>query len=139
MTEQERNKEVVRRIYEDLINKQNLSLVDELFAENAVENARYGAGGGREGFRQLFVELYESFSDYQVVIEDIFAADDKVVARHVSHGTHDGDFMGIAPTMNKIEQPSIDIMRLENGQVAEHWGIWDLAVLLKQLDARELP
>jgi predicted ester cyclase len=58
---------------------------------------------------------------------------DKVVIRARATGTHQGEFMSIPPTGNRIEVPLIDIMRIRDGKIAEHWGVMDDGVMMQQL------
>ena len=51
------------------------------------------------------------------------------------HGTHRGAFFGVAPTGRAIEFETVDVMRVRNGQIAEHWGVANLFSLMQQLGA----
>ena len=50
------------------------------------------------------------------------AEDDRVAARVVMRGTHRGEFQGIGPTGKRVEVRAIDMFRVENGKIVEHWG-----------------
>ena len=50
-------------------------------------------------------------------------------------GTHQGEFMGLPPTGKRIEVDAIDIVRIRNGQLAEHWGVFDAMLMMQQLGA----
>ena len=51
------------------------------------------------------------------------------------HGTHKGDLFGIAPTGRKVEFETVDVMRVRDGKIAEHWGVANLFSLMQQLGA----
>ncbi len=51
------------------------------------------------------------------------------------HGTHEGAFFGIAPTRRKIQFETVDVMRVRDGKIAEHWGVANLFSLMQQLGA----
>ena len=51
------------------------------------------------------------------------------------HGTHLGEFFGVPPTGRKIQFETVDVMRVRNGQIAEHWGVANLFSLMQQLGA----
>ena len=69
----ERNKQVVRRIFEDYVNRGNPELLDELFVENYV-GAQSGAPAmGRDGFAATLGALREGFPDIRYSIADLIA------------------------------------------------------------------
>jgi steroid delta-isomerase-like uncharacterized protein len=71
--------------------------------------------------------------DLKVAIETFVAAEDKVAASFVYTGTHQGLYFGIAPTGKALRFTSCDIFRIQAGQIAEHWGMGDIAGVLAQL------
>ena len=75
------------------------------------------------------------FPDYQTVIEDLVAEEDKVAARIKMTGTHTGDFMGIPATGTRVEFSGMYIVRIKEGRITEHWGEEDGVSLLTQLGA----
>jgi steroid delta-isomerase-like uncharacterized protein len=133
----EENKALVRRYAEELLNQKNLDLFDEIFAPDFVQ---YGADpdqvSGVEDLKQFFVMLRSGFPDFQVTIEDLFAAEeDKVVLRFTFRGTHQGEFMGIGPTGNRVTMPGIDIFRIADGKIVELWNQEDVLGMMQQLGA----
>ena len=133
----EENKALVRRYAEELLNQKNLDLFDEIFAPDFV---LYGADpdqvSGVEDLKQFFVMLRSGFPDFQVTIEDLFAAEeDKVVLRFTFRGTHQGEFMGIGPTGNRVTMPGIDIFRIADGKIVELWNQEDVLGMMQQLGA----
>jgi predicted ester cyclase len=72
------------------------------------------------------------------VIHDQIAEGDKVVTRKVFHGTHRGELMGIPPTGREVQIEVIDIVRVEGGQIVEHWNVVDRRGLLQQLGALDV-
>lgn len=130
------NKRIARRIIEEVIDGRNLTLADELIAQDYVEHSpSQGLPPGREGFKRWIVQVHTGFPDWQHSIEDMIAEGDRVVVRNVARGTHRGEFMGIAPTGHRVSEPGIDIMRIVGGKMVEHWGQYDWLGLLDQLKA----
>jgi predicted ester cyclase len=72
-------------------------------------------------------------------IEDIVAQGDKVAARFVEHGTHNGEFMGIAPTGRQATWTEIGILRIEGGKIVESWYETDMLGLMQQIGALPAP
>ncbi len=132
----EANKTTFRRLVDELINNKNYDVIDELFAPDFVEHEEIpGIELGREGLRQAFQMFHIAFPDLQVAIQDILADGDKVVAREQWTGTHQGEFMGIPATGKQVAFNVVDIIRLAEGRLVEHWAVTDMLTLLTQLGA----
>jgi predicted ester cyclase len=74
-----------------------------------------------------------AFPDLHVTVEGQVAEGDWAVMRLVFHGTHLGEFMGVAPTGKKVEFATIVMNRYEGGKSVENWGLHDFHGLLRQL------
>lgn len=132
----EENKAIHRRMYEEVWNKGNFAVLDELLANDYV----YHASGpmefkGLEEYKLVFNLLLTAFPDLNCNIEDMIAEGDKTVCRVRLHGTHKGEFWGIAPTGKQISCSEIAIIRIEDGKVAEEWGGPDMLDLIMQIGA----
>jgi len=88
---------------------------------------------GAAAMKELFGRLHTAFPDLQVEIDDLIAEDDKVVARNIVTGTHQGEFMGLPATGRQVRYDEIFVVRFTDGRIAETWGIVDLASLMRQL------
>jgi steroid delta-isomerase-like uncharacterized protein len=124
------NKDVVRRIYEDLVNGQRLDLIDDYFSPYYVNHK---TPGGREGTRQLFVMLFAAFPDVQVSIDSLCGEGDRVWVRITMRGTHRGTFMGMPATGKTFAATTLNEVRLEDGKVVEEWGVTDTLAMMQQL------
>jgi steroid delta-isomerase-like uncharacterized protein len=71
--------------------------------------------------------------DLKVAIEALVADRDHVAASFVYTGTHGGTYFGVAPTGKALRFTSCDIFRVQDGLIAEHWGMGDIAGVLAQL------
>jgi predicted ester cyclase len=121
----EENKAVVRREQQELWNHTgDLHAADELFAADQAEAAKQEAADFRGGF-----------PDVISTIEDIIAEGDKVVARWRSRATHQGNYMGIPPTGNRVEFTGISVYRIEGGKIAQSWTVEDQFGLMAQIGA----
>ncbi len=131
----EQNKALMNRIINEVFNRGNISLVDELLAPGFVEHEELPPGipPGREAVKQLSTKFRSAFPDLKVTIDDTIAAGDKVVVRCTWRGTHKGEFMGVPPTGKKVSFGVIDIVRIAGGKVLEHWGQMDGMGMMKQL------
>lgn len=125
---------LVGRFFDELVNGRRLELIDELMAPDFVEHEEMpGLEPGREGVKQFFAMIAEGFPDFKMNVEDVIAEGDRGVVRSTLTGTHRGEFMGIPATGNSISVTVIDIVRLANGKVVEHWGAMDSGVMMAQL------
>ena len=136
----EQNKAIRRQAYE-AVNQKNLDALEEVIASDVISHssARPGGANGLEGVKQLFSSLHAAFPDFHIDVEDMIAEGDKVVARVTGSGTHQGEFMGIAPTGNRVEFSAIDIARIAEGKIVEHWSNSDQLGLMQKLGVTEQP
>ena len=135
----EQNKAVLRQAY-DAINRNDLDALDEIVASDIADHdPAPGQGPGLEGVKGYFSSLHAAFPDVHMDVEDMIAEGDKVVARVSVGGTHQGEFMGIAPTGNRVTITGIDILRISDGKVVEHWGRFDDLGMMQQLGVMEQP
>ncbi len=136
----EENKALTRRFYEEIFNKRNLALTEELTSPGAVSHeATPGTADGPEGVRQVVQMLTSAFPDLHMTIEDLIAERDKVVAFTTLSGTHQGAFMGIPPTGKHFTQRQIHILRFTDGKLAEHWAVRDDLGMMQQLGVIPAP
>jgi len=119
-----------------LLSKHDLDGFLELVADDMIEHEELpfpDAPKGKAGVGALFASMFAAFPDFAMTVDDTIVEGDKVVIRVRATGTHQGEFMGIPPTGNRIEVPLIDIMRVRDGKIAEHWGVMDGGVMMQQL------
>ena len=130
------NKQVVRRLIEEVVSGGNIDALDEIAAENLVDNdpgRPPGIPQGREGQKALVAGYRAAFPDLKMTVEDQIAEGDKVVTRWIARGTHNGDLMGIPATGREATVSGIFIDRIANGQIAESWANWDQLGMLQQI------
>ena len=135
----ETNTTVASRWYEEVFNAGNMALIDELFAPDFVDHDPSNPLPGLEGVRQLVSMYRGAFPDLRLTIEDEITEGDRVVTRFTGRGTHKGSLMGIPPTAKRVTITAIDILRFENGRIAEHWGNQDLLGMMRQLGVIPTP
>jgi steroid delta-isomerase-like uncharacterized protein len=137
----EQSKALVRQLIEQVFNRGNLSLADELLAPDFVEREELPPGmpSGREGVKALTGMMRSAFPDFKAAIDDMIAEGDKVVIRQTWSGTHKGEFMGVPPTGKRVSFGVIDVIRIDGGRFVEHWGQMDTMGLMQQLGAVPVP
>jgi steroid delta-isomerase-like uncharacterized protein len=130
----EQNKAIVRRYYDEVLNRGHLSVLDEIAAEHYVENDPFpGQGDGRSELKVRVSTLLTAFSPCAFTIEDMVAEGDRVVVRWRSSGNHSSDFLGVPATNRDYTVAGIDIHRLTGAGMAEHWHVVDQLSQLQQL------
>ena len=113
------NKDVQRRIIDEVINQKNLDLADELFSEDhELHPEALGVGRGPEGMKRAFAGLHEEFPDVHVDIESIVAEGDMVAVRLTFSGTH-------APSGERATWPEMVFARFSEGKAVESWEVTD--------------
>ncbi|MBI3978014.1 MAG: ester cyclase [Chloroflexi bacterium] len=137
----EQNKAILRRIPEEVFNKGNLAIADEIFAADYVEHVPLPPGlpAGLEGLKQFVTIVRSAFPDFHYTIDDVIAEGDQVVFRLTARGTQQGEFMGIPPTGKQATWTEIHIGRAAGGKLVEHWANYDHLGMLQQLGVVPAP
>lgn len=133
------HKEIVSRLVEEAFSQGDLDVVDELLAPDSVGHAYPDELHGPAEVKGFVSTFRSAFPDLQFEVRDLIAEGDKVVARWVARGTHEGEFNGIAPTGRGIEMTGITIERIEDGRVVEGWTNRDALGMLQQLGVVPTP
>jgi steroid delta-isomerase-like uncharacterized protein len=129
-------KAVVRRNTEEVQGGGNLEAFEELFADDFLDHTpQPGRTPDKDGARQLYKILRTAFPDFHADIHWQLADGDRVTTYKTYHGTHRGEFLGVAPTGRQIQFETVDVMRVRNGKITEHWGVANLFSLMQQLGA----
>jgi predicted ester cyclase len=89
----------------------------------------------KRGSVDFFAARIAGIPDLKVTIEAAVVTPERIAASFVYTGTHGGMYFGIAPTGRPLRFTSCDIFRVQNGKLAEHWGMGDIAGILAQLRA----
>jgi steroid delta-isomerase-like uncharacterized protein len=127
------NKEIVRRVFE-AFNTGNLALLDVVMAADLVDqNSTHDYAPGLEGVKQEISVYRKAFPDLHFTIEDEIAEVDKVAVRYTVRATHEGDFLGFAPTGRRVTAPGLDIYRIHDGKIVQQWGSINQFIFRQQL------
>lgn len=136
----EENKELVRRFADAVFVGRNVDAADAYISADFVDHDPWpGTPGTLEGFKAGTRAFLAAFSDLSVAFDDIVAEGDKVAVRGRIRGTHTGEFMGAPATGRQVDVPGIDIVRIRDGKMVEHWGVFDAATMMRQLGLMPSP
>jgi len=132
----EANKQTMHR-FTEFINTASDKMATELISPNAIfyVPGRPEPLKGPDGYLEIIGMMRSGFPDIQWTLEEMIAEDERVAARFTMRGTHQGTFVGVPPTGNKIKVQAMNFYRLSGGQFVEERGQPDLLALLQQIGA----
>lgn len=130
----EEHRKTLQTIYE-AFNRHDAGRLRELLADDFVDHEPnpMTTGQGPEGAVSWAQAMFAAFPDVRMDVRDVIAEDDRVVGRVRMTGTHTGELLGMPPTHRRIDVETIDIMRVRDGRIVEHWGVSDQTAMYTQL------
>src|SRR4051812_33405628 len=124
----EQNVGTVRMLFEAFYAADDAAL-DELIGPDFMTHGPGGGTGNAEGWKAMAHQILSGVPDTRTEIDDIFGADDKVVVRYTSRGTHTGELFGVPPTNRPLTTSGTEVYRFDSGRVVECWGQYDMREL----------
>ena len=113
------NKAVIRRLFQEVWNRGNLEVADQIVAPDYVNHTPQLAGllPGVRGFKQQVSSVHATLAGFRIILEDLIAEEDKVVARWTTRGTDKRGW----PAGNMVTLTEIGIFRVDGGKIVESW------------------
>jgi steroid delta-isomerase-like uncharacterized protein len=133
----EQNKQLVGKIFDEIIGRQNFDALNSIIAHDFVH--RSSGAQGPEGFKQMVGQFFEGFPDMKVTVENIIAQDDLVATRGHWTGTHKGNFAGVPASGKRVNVEYVDFWRFKDGKAIENWVQMDMLGALTQVGAMAAP
>ena len=128
---EEQNKALATR-FMDVYQKGDSAAIKEICSPDFVEH-----GVGQAFSLEQMIEILKGnmaiFSDFAIIVQDMIAKGDRVAVRYLLRVTHTGEGLGIPATGKKAESAGIEILRFEDGKIAEAWTVQDILGLFMQL------
>lgn len=122
----EANKALLRRYKTGILNDRDVDALEEVAVADYVDHAAFpGQAPGLEGLKQRATILWQAL-DPRWTIDDIVAERDIVVLRWHLSGRHVGAFAGMTATGKPCVIRGIDMYRVRDGKMAEHWNVVDM-------------
>lgn len=131
-------KEVVTQMVEEMFNRHDLDVADRYVAAGCIDHSGFpGQPDGLVGMKARWAMLFTAFPDFTITIDDLLAEGDKVShsMRATGRGTHDGEFFGTPPTGKPVVFTEINVSRIVDGQMVEHWAERSVFEVLQQIGA----
>lgn len=123
------------RFYDEVMNQNKLDQAEKYIAANGIEHDSMMSNSPSiiENVKDVMTAMHAGFPDLRYQVEDMILDGDRIAVRYHLTGTHKGKFMGIDPTGKPIDIHGVDVMRIGNGKVVEHWTYMDSMIMLQQL------
>lgn len=141
MTDQEKNKALSRRWFEEVWNKARDSAIDEMLGPAGIVHGLGETGQdlpGPAGFRQFYRQFRSGFSDIQVTVDQVIAEGDLTAGRFTARATHAGDGLGVKATGRHVTVTGMFMIRWKDGRIAEAWNEFDAAGLMRQISSPDI-
>jgi steroid delta-isomerase-like uncharacterized protein len=130
----ETNEAVIERFYNEMWNKWNFALADEIVSTKVRFRGSLGSTlEGLENFKSYMETVRAAFPDWHNRIDELIASGDKVVTRMTWSGTHLGELLGVEPTGRQVEYVGAAIFRLHGGKIEDGWVVGDTQEIWKTL------
>ena len=133
------SEELVRRIFDEVINNGNVDAADELFTDDYVDHGPMGDMQGRDTFKQLVLQWRAAVPDVYCRVDNVFAEGDLAGWTVHTTGTHTGDGLGFPATGKRFETVSANIGRIRDGRACEHWAEQGMFPMLVQIGVIPVP
>ncbi len=117
----------------DAISRGEIEVFDELVASDAIDHSGPSDVIGRDGFKARTQAIHAAFGDVRVVVDFLMAEGDRCAWRWTLTALHHGPFLGVAATGARVRMAGINIQRIAQGCVVEHWSNSDQLGLLLQV------
>jgi predicted SnoaL-like aldol condensation-catalyzing enzyme len=131
----ERNKQVIEDFYREVFQKHDLDAVGRFMHDDYIQH-NADCPQGKAGFLEFHRGFFAAMPDFYPVINQMIAEGDLVWVYNTITGTHTGQgFLDYPPTNNDIRYDVVDMYRLRDGKVCEHWDVADTRALFTQVGA----
>lgn len=127
------NKELVRRFHQAVMVERQLEQVAQFMRDPLLDRDSTGKPETLAHVKQAFDTYFTAFPDLQATLDDLTAERDLVVCRLTLSGTHQGEYMGAAPSWKPFSVSAMHIFRIADGQIVERWEWVDRMGLRTQL------
>jgi len=125
MSSKRSNKALVELIVDEMFNRGNLSVANEIFGPQFVDRGHEQVADktdGPAGFAQFVSMIRAALPDIHATVEDIIAEGDVVAMWNTASATHRGELFGMAPTGEPIRMKDFHFFRFAGGKIVEHWN-----------------
>ena len=135
----EESKAVLLRLFEDILNGNNLGVLDEIVSPDFVNHSpSMGVTSDREGWRTSLGRILTSLPDMRYQVYDLIGEGELAALRFTAEATHQGEIFGAAATGKTVRWAGIFICRVVDGKMVERWELRTDLTMLQQLGSIRL-
>jgi steroid delta-isomerase-like uncharacterized protein len=130
-----KNKKLIEAYFSQVWNQGDFELLDEIIAPHYVNHHPSAPNPlpGPAGLIPIIAEMRKGIPDLHYTIQNLVITEDNVVAHVRVQGTHRDTLWGISPTGKSFDVEQINIERIENGKIVEHWRVTEELKMFRQL------
>jgi steroid delta-isomerase-like uncharacterized protein len=132
MSKIDKNKMLVETLCKTVFQNHDFSKLDEIMRDDYIQHNE-DVPQGKAGFKRFFTQMFQAMPDFSYTMKKIIAEGDIVMMYSTTTATHKKEWLGNPPTGNKLNFDVVDIFRIENGKIAEHWDVADTLKLFTQV------
>ena len=135
----ESNKAIVRRYFEEVVDKHKLDILDEIVTSDCIIHRPETSEPirGLEAFRQVLERILQAYSEFKTTLHDLIAEEDRVACRLSHWAVNRNEWIsrvGSHAMVGKaVTWPAIAIFRFHDGKIAEEWVSRDELGMLIEL------
>ena len=127
-----KNKEIVKEFIAMVFHHHDLGNLDGIMRDDYIQH-NADVPQGKKGFIEFFEKCFKAIPDFRYTLKKIVSDGDIVMTFSTTTGTHTGEWIGQPATGNKLNFDVVDIFRIQDGKIAEHWDVADTYLLFKQI------
>ena len=133
-TARQQNEKIALLYFEEVWNKGNVDLLDSLLTPDYINHTpSVPTTAGPDGLKPIVTTIRKAFPDLKFIIKDVIATDDQIIIRTIMTGTQKDSLFGIPPTNKSIQVNQINIEKIREGRIVEHWRVTDELTMMRQL------
>jgi steroid delta-isomerase-like uncharacterized protein len=132
MSTAEDGKRLVETLCKTVFQKHDFSQLDAIMRDDYIQH-NPDVPHGKAAFKRFFEDMFRAMPDFRYTMKKIIAEGDTVMMYSTVTATHKGEWLGNPATGNKLNFDAVDIFRIENGKIAEHWDVADTLKLFTQV------
>ena len=132
-------REIVHRVFDDIINKRDVEAADQLLSEDFVDHGPTGDLQGREAVKGLFRQWLSAVPDAHCEVYNVIVEGDLAGWLVRTTGTHTGEGLGFPATGKPFDTVAVNMARFDHGLAVEHWSEQGLFPMLVQIGVMRLP
>jgi len=119
------NKKIIGAFAESVFVEKDLSAVDQYMKSDYIQHNPL-VKQGASGFKEFFSAWFASVPDWRYSLKKIIAGESEVWVYGTYAGTLEKDWLGITASGQQYSFDAVDIFRIEDGKLAEHWDVMDV-------------